>query len=130
MTDKALMLLTRRRIQGWALPAWKNVPVLSEGLFLSTVNRAMVRGSKLSFRPGESAMRTLIKDEVTGELRRPRLLLADDHMIVVEGMTRLLQNDFDILPAVGDGQLLVEAAIRTKPDVIVADISMPILNGI
>jgi DNA-binding NarL/FixJ family response regulator len=75
-------------------------------------------------------MRTLIKDEVTGELRRPRLLLADDHMIVVEGMSRLLQNDFDILPAVGDGQLLVEAAMRTKPDVIVADISMPILNGI
>lgn len=75
-------------------------------------------------------MKTLIKDGATGKMRRPRVLLADDHQIVLESMTRVLQGDYDLLPAVGDGQLLVEAALRSKPDIIVADISMPILNGI
>jgi DNA-binding NarL/FixJ family response regulator len=72
----------------------------------------------------------LIKDNFTGQMRRPRLLLADDHMIVLEGMTRLLQAEYELLPPASDGQLLVEAALRTVPDVIVTDISMPILNGI
>jgi DNA-binding NarL/FixJ family response regulator len=63
-------------------------------------------------------------------MRRPRLLLADDHLIVLEGMTRLLQTEYDLLPPASDGQLLVETAMRTSPDVIVTDISMPILNGI
>ena len=58
------------------------------------------------------------------------MLLADDHRIFLEGMRRLLQPDYDLLPPVTDGQLLVEAALRTKPDVIVADVSMPVLNGI
>jgi DNA-binding NarL/FixJ family response regulator len=51
-------------------------------------------------------------------------------MIVLEGMTRLLQSEYDLLPPASDGQLLVETALRTAPDVIVTDISMPILNGI
>jgi DNA-binding NarL/FixJ family response regulator len=63
-------------------------------------------------------------------MRRARLLLADDHLIVLEGMTRLLQTEYDLLPPASDGQLLVETAMRTSPDVIVTDISMPILNGI
>jgi DNA-binding NarL/FixJ family response regulator len=58
------------------------------------------------------------------------LLLADDHTIVLEGMSRLLQSEYELLPPAADGQLLVENALRTNPDVIVADISMPILNGI
>ena len=75
-------------------------------------------------------MENLVRDTFTGQMRRPRLLLADDHMIVVEGMTRLLQTDYDLLPPASDGQLLVETALRMAPDVIVTDISMPILNGI
>jgi len=75
-------------------------------------------------------MGAVVRDHVTGQIRRPRLLLADDHMIVLEGMIRLLQSDYELLPPVCDGQLLVESALRTNPDVIVADISMPILNGI
>src|SRR4051812_3894553 len=75
-------------------------------------------------------MGSLVKDELSGQMRRPRLLLADDHMMVLEGMSRLLQLDYDILPPVGDGQLLVEMAMRSNPDIIVTDISMPILNGI
>ncbi len=61
---------------------------------------------------------------------RPRLLLADDHAIVVEGLRRLLQPEFDLIGAVGDGWALLEAAERLKPDVIVVDVSMPLLNGI
>ena len=75
-------------------------------------------------------MGAVVRDHATGQIRRPRLLLADDHMIVLEGMTRLLQSDYELLPPVCDGQLLVESALRNNPDVIVADISMPILNGI
>ena len=75
-------------------------------------------------------MGTVIRDHVTGKVRRPRLLLADDHTIVLEGMSRLLQSEYELLPPAPDGQLLVENALRTNPDVIVADISMPILNGI
>ena len=75
-------------------------------------------------------MEALVRDQITGQMRRPRLLLADDHMIVLEGMSRLLQTEYDLLPPAFDGQLLVETAMRTLPDVIVADISMPILNGI
>ena len=61
---------------------------------------------------------------------RPRLLLADDHAMVVEGLRRLLQPEFDFVGAVGDGWALLEAAERLKPDVIVVDVSMPLLNGI
>src|SRR5262245_40279939 len=75
-------------------------------------------------------MGILIRDEMTGQMRRARLLLADDHMIVLEGMSRLLEGEYELLPPASDGQLLVEAALRMNPDVIVADSSMPILNGI
>jgi DNA-binding NarL/FixJ family response regulator len=61
---------------------------------------------------------------------RPRLLLADDHAMLVEGLRRLLQPEFDFVGAVGDGRALLEAVERLKPDVIVVDVSMPLLNGI
>ena len=60
-----------------------------------------------------------------------RLLLADDHVVVMEGLQRLLTRpEFEIVGAVHDGQALVEAAEILHPDVIVADISMPLLNGV
>ena len=61
---------------------------------------------------------------------KPRLLLADDHAIVIEGLRKLLQSEFDLVGAVGDGWALLEAAAKVKPDIIVADVSMPVLNGI
>ncbi len=63
-------------------------------------------------------------------MTRPRVLLADDHRLVAEGLTRLLSEDCDLAGVVEDGRALVAAARRLKPDVIVADISMPLLNGI
>jgi DNA-binding NarL/FixJ family response regulator len=60
----------------------------------------------------------------------PRVLLADDHRVVSEGLKRVLADDFELVGAVEDGRALVSAAKQLQPDVIVADISMPHLNGI
>src|SRR5438105_2419155 len=61
---------------------------------------------------------------------RPRVLLADDHRVVSEGLKRLLADDFELVGMVEDGRALVAAAKKLQPDVIVADIAMPHLNGI
>jgi len=61
---------------------------------------------------------------------RPRVLLADDHRVVSEGLKRLLADDFELVGMVEDGRALVAAAKKLQPDVIVADISMPHLNGL
>jgi DNA-binding NarL/FixJ family response regulator len=61
---------------------------------------------------------------------RPRVLLADDHRVVSEGLKRLLVDYFDLVGAIEDGRALIAAAKRLKPDVIIADISMPHINGI
>jgi DNA-binding NarL/FixJ family response regulator len=63
-------------------------------------------------------------------MTKPRLLIADDHKIFAEGLKRLLNADFDIAGVVEDGRELVAAAEKLRPDLIVADISMPMLNGI
>jgi DNA-binding NarL/FixJ family response regulator len=67
---------------------------------------------------------------LTGPSRRPRVLLADDHLLVAEALTSLLTPEFDLVGVVEDGRQMVEAAGRLRPDVIVADIAMPHLNGI
>ena len=61
---------------------------------------------------------------------RPRVLLADDHKIVSEGLRSLLEPDYELVGMVEDGRAMVAAAEKLSPDVIVADISMPLLNGI
>ena len=63
-------------------------------------------------------------------LSRPRVLLADDHRMVAEGLKSLLSAEFDLVGVVEDGRALIEAAKRLHPDVIVADITMPHLNGL
>ena len=61
---------------------------------------------------------------------RPRLLLADDHTLLLEGIRLLLKPEFDLVGSVEDGQALLAAAKVLKPDIILLDISMPHLNGI
>ncbi|MCL4181453.1 MAG: response regulator transcription factor [Verrucomicrobia bacterium] len=61
---------------------------------------------------------------------RPRLLLADDHAILLEAFKRLLEPVYEVVGTVTNGRALVEAALRLKPDAIVADIGMPQLNGL
>jgi len=63
-------------------------------------------------------------------LLRPRVLLADDHRVVAEGLKSLLSAEFELVGVVEDGRALIEAARELRPDVIVADITMPRLNGI
>jgi DNA-binding NarL/FixJ family response regulator len=63
-------------------------------------------------------------------MTRPRVLLADDHRMVAEGLKSLLANDFELVGTVENGHDLLTAAKRLRPDVIVADITMPKLNGI
>src|ERR1035441_6633090 len=59
-----------------------------------------------------------------------RVLLADDHAIVLEGLRSVLEPDFEIVGEVADGRALETAAGLLRPDIIVTDISMPLLNGI
>lgn len=61
---------------------------------------------------------------------RPRVLLCDDHLIVAEALRSLLAAEFDLIDVVEDGRALLDAVERLRPDVIVADITMPHLNGI
>ncbi|HZI88713.1 MAG TPA: response regulator transcription factor [Pyrinomonadaceae bacterium] len=62
-------------------------------------------------------------------MNRVKLLLADDHMMFAQGLQRLLAEDFDLLGTVTNGEELVNAARSLDPDVIIVDISMPVLNG-
>jgi DNA-binding NarL/FixJ family response regulator len=59
-----------------------------------------------------------------------RILLADDHQTVLQRVSELLGEDFDIVGTVTNGRDAVTAALRLNPDVLVIDISMPILNGL
>ena len=63
-------------------------------------------------------------------MNRPRILLADDHRLVADGLRSLLLSEFELVGVVEDGRSLVEAAKTLLPDVIVADIGMPKLNGL
>jgi DNA-binding NarL/FixJ family response regulator len=61
---------------------------------------------------------------------RLRVLVADDHQAMLDNLVRLLSHDFDVVAAVRDGAAAVNEASRIKPDVLVLDISMPIMSGI
>ncbi len=63
-------------------------------------------------------------------MTKARILLADDHTLVVEGFRKILEPEFELVGTVEDGRALLEAAPKLQPDVILLDISMPLLNGI
>jgi len=63
-------------------------------------------------------------------MEKTTVLLADDHRIVLEGLKGLLAGEFDVIGTVEDGRALLEQARQLRPDVIVVDIAMPLLNGI
>jgi len=67
---------------------------------------------------------------VTRMAKRPRVLLADDHTLVLEGLRRLLEDRCELVGMVEDGRALVEAAPKLSPDIVLLDISMPLLNGL
>ncbi len=63
-------------------------------------------------------------------MRRKRVLLADDHMLLLDAFAKLLEPECDVVGAVADGRSLLAAAEELKPDVVVLDIAMPLLNGL
>jgi DNA-binding NarL/FixJ family response regulator len=63
-------------------------------------------------------------------MRRPRVLLADDHLMLVDALKGLLEPQYEVVGSVTDGRALLEAAEKLRPDIIVVDIAMPRLNGL
>lgn len=63
-------------------------------------------------------------------MTRPRILLADDHSLVLAGLRKLVEAEGEVVATVEDGRALVEEAQKLRPDVILLDISMPLLNGL
>lgn len=63
-------------------------------------------------------------------MKRARILIADDHALTLEGIRTVLEPHHEIVGTVIDGRALVEAALRMQPDLIVLDITMPLLNGV
>ena len=63
-------------------------------------------------------------------MSKPRVLLGDDHGLLLEAFTRLLEPEVTVVGRVTDGRALVRAALELRPDVVVADVSMPELNGL
>jgi DNA-binding NarL/FixJ family response regulator len=64
------------------------------------------------------------------EMRRTRILLADDHTMVCAGLAKLLEPQFEVVGSVEDGRALLKAADELKPDVVLLDIGMPLMNGL
>lgn len=63
-------------------------------------------------------------------MKKTRILIADDHAILAEGLRRVLEPEFEVVGLVSNGEDLVSAANQLSPDVIITDITMPVMNGI
>jgi DNA-binding NarL/FixJ family response regulator len=63
-------------------------------------------------------------------MKKTRVLIADDHSLILSGLRKLVEDECDVVGTVEDGRALVEAAQKLRPDVILLDISMPLLNGL
>jgi DNA-binding NarL/FixJ family response regulator len=63
-------------------------------------------------------------------MARPRILLADDHTLVVEGFRKLLEPEFEVVGVVSDGRALVNVGLELKPDIAVLDLGLPVMSGI
>jgi DNA-binding NarL/FixJ family response regulator len=69
-------------------------------------------------------------ETVSKDRSRQRLLIADDHAIFAEALKTYLERAYQVVGMVPDGRALIEEALRLRPEVIVADVAMPILNGL
>lgn len=63
-------------------------------------------------------------------MKLPRVILADDHILVTEALQQLIAPHFDVVATVADGRALLDSATSLKPDVIVLDVAMPLMNGL
>jgi DNA-binding NarL/FixJ family response regulator len=62
-------------------------------------------------------------------MKKPRIIIADDHVLIVEAFKNLLEPEFDVIECVADGRRLLEVSQQLKPDVVLLDIGLPLLNG-
>jgi DNA-binding NarL/FixJ family response regulator len=69
-------------------------------------------------------------ERLSSDRSRPTLLIADDHVIFAEALRVYLEHKYAVVGVVSDGRALIEAALKLKPDVIIADVAMPVLNGL
>ena len=69
-------------------------------------------------------------DTVRTDQRHPRLLLADDHAIFSDALRSYLEKNFEVIGQVSDGRALLIEAAKLKPDLVIVDVGMPILNGL
>ena len=63
-------------------------------------------------------------------MSKPRILLADDHMLILDGLRNLLERHYDLVGTVQDGHSVLNAARRLQPDIVLMDVAMPVLNGL
>ena len=120
------------------LSAWQALPLLTvtDDRPLSNFRRGLADargGDSLHAAPVSFMNATAsiwVRIQRADQLMKARILLADDHPRFPEMEARLLESEFEVVGKVNDGQALVDEAMRTEPDVIVTDISMPVLNGI
>jgi DNA-binding NarL/FixJ family response regulator len=91
-------------------------------IFLSAASQAPPRKCPRMERPS-------IERPSSGK-SRPTLLIADDHVIFAETLKVYLENKYPVVGVVPDGRALIEAALRLKPDITIADVAMPLLNGL
>lgn len=63
-------------------------------------------------------------------MKRATILLADDHELTLGGVRGVLETSYDVVGEAGDGRALLDAALRLRPDLIITDVTMPLLNGI
>jgi len=77
-----------------------------------------------------SSSRVLLQDDQEVAVNRPRVLLGDDHVMFMDGLRSILRTHCEIVGTAEDGEKVIAAAQQLHPDVIILDISMPVLNGI
>ena len=63
-------------------------------------------------------------------MRRTTILLADDHTMIRDGLRKLLEPEYEVIGCVGDGRALIKAVLELKPDLVLVDVGMPLLNGL
>jgi DNA-binding NarL/FixJ family response regulator len=63
-------------------------------------------------------------------MNRPRILIADDHTLICEALRKMIEPEYQVVGSVGDGRSLLETAPLLRPDVVLLDVAMPLLNGI
>jgi DNA-binding NarL/FixJ family response regulator len=110
-------------------------PLQIERLFTQPVHAKLLaarttRRDNLGWLDERVRFRSARPGHVEVVMTRPRVLLADDHRLLREAFTRLLEPTCEIVGSVEDGRALLEAAPRLEPDIVLLDIAMPLLNGL